>query len=425
MLSPESLVVLGNNVGFAGISFLAVVLAAVVLHLLSALSYGELFSLFPGPGGEARFIRSALGPVPAIALPLCSRVVFAISAATGILVTAGYVFNEVFVYWFPNLGFSFCLLGLLLVINLLGQRVSVAAQVTFVAVAILGLIALSAVGLIGLGNVPETPKGANQPSLDSIVVVLLGLVLLIGYDLAGSLRNSGQAPAADLAAAMVAAIVLVGAVFCLWGFVSMSYVPSERLSDTTVPYSLVARAIMGQKGRVLMGVVLLAGACSAVNVLLFAVSRMMAAMANHGLLPSFLGWARERAPVPLIILVLCTAAMMAYGMGGEPELEVYTKAGLLFWLLNYGAVHVSVLIMRRRTAHRADLFRVPGYPVATAIALSAMVAGFVGLAWSDSASAHLLRFMAGTFAIVFIFGLVWTALNRRKNRFYATGLAES
>jgi len=319
---------------------------------------------------------------------------------------------------------SLCLLGLLLVINLLGRRVSVAAQVTFVAVAILGLIALSAVGLIGLGNVPETPKGANQPSFDSIVVVLLGLVLFIGYELAGSWRNGGRASAADLAAAMVAGIVLVGAVFCLWGFVSISYVSSERLSDTTVPYSLAARAIMGQKGRVLMGVVLLAGACSAVNVLLFAVSRMMAAMANHGLLPSFLGRARERAPVPLLILVLCIAAMMAHGMGGEPELEVYTRAGLLFWLLNYGAVHLSVLIMRRRTAHHADLFRIPGYPAVTIIAFSAMLIGFVGLLWCDSESAYLLKFMLATLSIVCLFGLAWTGLSRKKGRLSPTGLAE-
>ncbi|NIN66172.1 MAG: hypothetical protein GTO63_16055, partial [Anaerolineae bacterium] len=73
---------------------------------------------------------------PAIAIPLCARVAFTICAATGILVVAGYVFNEVFVYWFPNLGFSFLLLGFLLVLNLLGRTISLVAQVIFIAVAV-------------------------------------------------------------------------------------------------------------------------------------------------------------------------------------------------------------------------------------------------------------------------------------------------
>jgi hypothetical protein len=62
---------------------------------------------------------------------------FTICAATGILATAGYVCNEMFLYWFPNLGFSFCLLGLLLVINRIGHRFSETAQIGFVAKCIL------------------------------------------------------------------------------------------------------------------------------------------------------------------------------------------------------------------------------------------------------------------------------------------------
>jgi len=60
MLSSESLTLLGNNTGMAGISFLIFIPAAVLLHLVTALSFGELMSPFPGPEGEARFIRMAL-----------------------------------------------------------------------------------------------------------------------------------------------------------------------------------------------------------------------------------------------------------------------------------------------------------------------------------------------------------------------------
>ena len=107
MLSSESLTLLGNSVGLAGPSFFIFIPVAALLHMITALSFGELISSFPGPDGEARFIRMALGPVFAIVLPIGGRVLFTICAATGILATAGYVLNETFLYWFPNLGFSF------------------------------------------------------------------------------------------------------------------------------------------------------------------------------------------------------------------------------------------------------------------------------------------------------------------------------
>ena len=35
--------------------------------------------------------------------------------------------------------------------------------------------------------------------------------------------------------------------------------------------------------------------------------------------------------------------MLATGMAGEPETEVYTRAGVLFWLLHYAAMHLQSL----------------------------------------------------------------------------------
>ena len=42
--------------------------------------------------------------------------------------------------------------------------------------------------------------------------------------------------------------------------------------------------------------------------------------------------------------------MLRLGMAGEPETEVYTRAGLIFWLMHYGAIHLAVLVL----GHRAD-----------------------------------------------------------------------
>ena len=95
-------------------------LVAGGLHVLTAHTYGRL-GLHPAVReGESQILRATFGPLVATVLPLCARVIYTVSAATGILAIAGYVFNEVFVYWFPNLGFSFCLLGMVVGLNLGG-----------------------------------------------------------------------------------------------------------------------------------------------------------------------------------------------------------------------------------------------------------------------------------------------------------------
>jgi len=414
MLSPESLIILGNSMGGAGSLFLVFIISSMVVYLFTALSYAKIHSLYAGPEGESRVIKEALGVIPAIVLPICSRVVFTLCVATGILATAGYVFNEVFVYWFPNLGFSFCLLGFLLVLNLLNQRISRVVQVVFVTVAIFGLVVISTVGLLELGNLSKVGESTGTSSFSVARVALLSLMLFVGFDLAGLAGNSEDKNPAQLVRSMVVGIVLVGVVFIIWGLVSFVYVSPERLSETTVPHLITARIILGETGRIIMGIVVVAGTCSAVNVLLIAVSKMIAGMAVQGFLPSFFGFARDRAPIPLIILATGIAAMLALGMAGAPALEVYMRAGLLFWLLNYAVVNLSVLIMGRRMHDRSTLLQIPGYPATIIISILAFLGGFAGLMWSDSESVLLLKFMLSILVLVSLLSLVWIVLGRGK-----------
>ena len=106
---------------------------------------------------------------------------------------------------------------------------------------------------------------------------------------------------------------------------------------------------------------------------------MLVGMASQGLLPAFLAWAPQRAPVALLLLALGPAVMMCLGMAGEPETEVYTRAGLVFWLVHYGAVHLAVLVLSRRADHhRSDAIS----PVPSVLGMSLIVLGSVGLLWS-------------------------------------------
>src|SRR2546426_72651 len=69
--------------------------------------------------------------------------------------------------------------------------------------------------------------------------------------------------------------------------------------------------------------------------------------------------------------------MLAMGMAGEPETEVYTRAGVLFWLLHYAAMHLAVL--RGRSHHTPQTAWHWGISPA-GVALLGL--GVLGLVWS-------------------------------------------
>jgi len=409
LLSPEALTLAGNATGRAGHGFVGLVLLAGLAHLLVSLTYGRALALYPGPSGEARFVRKAFGAIAAVVSAVCARVTMAVCASTALLATAGYVFNEVFLYWFPNLGFSFCLLGFLLLLNLLGKNAATIGQLFFVGLAAGGLLLLSLVGFLEWGNPPPAIPQAPTPLAHMPEAGLACLLLFVGFDLSGFAGKSGRNPAT----AMMAAILLAGLVFCCWGSVSLRFVPASKLAHTSIPYVKVARAMLGQWGRIWMGLIILSGASAAVNALLMAVSKMMTAMAADGLLPPFLAKGKGNTTIAFLLLAAAVAAMMGLGMAGEPILETYMKAGTWFWLLHYAVIQGALLATMARVGPGAGVQKKAGDWVLSISGFAAMVSAATAmiLLEKDWSLLGLVIALLGT--VLFLAGL-WIFFSRKK-----------
>ncbi len=368
MLSPETLTLLGNCAGYAGWSLWWIMILVLLFHLVNTFGYTRLFACCPGPAGEAALVNEALGRLPAIWFPLASRVVLFACIATGLLATAGFVFNEVFVYWFPNFAFAALILALLFIINLCGKKFSAGAQILFTALALVCLIILCVYGFVDSGQKLEEPAG-SVPVAQIPSAVILGLLLFVGYDLAAFFKQDDQSGPSGLCTAMMAGLGVVFGVFFLWDMLSVSYVELDRLVDSTIPHTRAAKAILGQPGRVLIGLAAISGACAAVNALLCCVAEMVTGMSQVKLLPAFLRSRPARIPVTLTLLALCPAVMMFLGLAGAPELDVCVRAGLWFWLLNYAVVHISLLIMKKHPPAKEETGRLHHYPLVSAFSL--------------------------------------------------------
>jgi hypothetical protein len=313
LVSPDSFVLLGNFMGHAGKAGLWILPAVLALFILIA----------PGRGGKGDD-RPVL---------LTVKIVAAAFLSTGTLVSSGFVFNEVFVYWFPNFGFAFLLLALVLGIQLAGQTAVFRAQTGFAGLTLAALMALVAAGLAGGG--PEGGGGDSGAllSLPGPGVMGLALLLWVGFDLAGSVQDQehGTVP-------FIAAVAVAGLVFVFWGLVSILYVPLEKLADSGVPHMKAARYVLGETGRLLMGTAVISGTLAAVNALFLGCRHGVARLADRGDLPQ---WASKRFVVP-VGLALAVGLMMATGLAGSETLELWIRAAFLLWLLGYAGRDRSV-----------------------------------------------------------------------------------
>ena len=83
-----------------------------------------------------------LGHRNAAIILICGKLPFAVCASAGLVVSAGFVFNEVFVYWFPNFAFASLLLVSITLLNIFGKKPALVTQVITLAVARIGLLIL-------------------------------------------------------------------------------------------------------------------------------------------------------------------------------------------------------------------------------------------------------------------------------------------
>ena len=322
MLSPETLVLLGNSAGYNGtLFFLSVAIAAAV----SCMCAYSIFYLGrqADEGNELSLLAKVLGRFPAAALVISARLSVTLLVATSVLVTAGFAFNEIFVYWFPNFGFAFLLLGFILVCNIIDKSWAANFQLLLISCI---LLSFSVLLIQGLFSSPSSNIPTQASELTSLAAASGALLLFLGFDL---IINS---QAKNKLISALAAICTIFMLFILWGAVSRAYVPSASLIESSLPHLKAARAIMGQNGRLLMGVVVICGATAAVNGLFLYMGQTAYDLAEQEIIPRFKG-EKTLHRLAVILLSLTIGILMMSGLAGEDKLTIYYRGALVLWLV--------------------------------------------------------------------------------------------
>lgn len=310
-----------------------------------------------------------------MSLILASRVSLVLLLPTGLLVSAGFAFNEIFLYWFPNFGFAFLLLAGITLLHLAGERFAVAAQPFLAGI---GLVCLLLLCLAGLGG----PASSRPISVDvgftfTPEVATGALLLLLGTDYITPGRNR------DSRLPPLAALFFCLMVFLFWSMISLQYVQGETLLASTIPHLLVAREILGEPGRILMGCVVISGSCAAVNAFFHLATRSLAGLAERNLLPGHPSGPLRRRRFVLLFALVITALLLG-GLAGHDIIESYIQATLLMWLLHFAMLCFAAgRILHERNIERAW----------HGVVLGVLLAGFtIYLAVADDQAEVVLRF---------------------------------
>ena len=323
IFSPESLVIIGRSGG------LGAGMAIILLCCFGLLVYCGLKplmverSLYP----ELQWERTTNHQTYLTAVGLAGILGTALFGSTGILVTAGFTFNEVFYYRFPNFGFAYLLLTIAVVLLSLSSIVRTAVAVWTVVICATGLIVLTSFGLIN-GTVTNFQIIGEYANVIDFLFILLVFVGLERITVMLRLEVS------QFKQILVILIALSGC----WMVSSSLVVDPVRLSTSTIPYMIASARAAGDAGRMIMGVIIILGSLSAVWILLLICSEYVAKIGSNKA-------SRKKMIGAAVLLAVIIGILMGVGLAGSEKLETYIRVSLILWLL-HSALSVIIVSMR-------------------------------------------------------------------------------
>ena len=359
-------VVLKQSGGSIGVSLL-VWLAAGVLSLLGALTYGEMGAAKPDAGGLYVYLRDALGPLPAF---LYGWTMFFVMA-TGSIATLAVAFTSYlgqFVTLSPIAGKIVAILMIVVVmlINVRGTRQG--ANVQGVATAIkAGAILVMSTLLIAVGHgFSQTgtiwPAAWNGSLFAGIGVAMIGVLWAYeGWQYvtfsAGETKDPQRIFPLGIGVGTAAIIVIY--VLANVGYFAALGADGAMKSERIAADSMAAT--FGPAAGKLIAATILVSMFSAANGITLTAPRLYYSMSRDGLFFAKLAEIHPRFSTPVFAIITSSLWAMVLASIGEFQ-QLFTYVVFVGWIF-YALGALAIFVYRRREPSLARPFRTPGYPL--------------------------------------------------------------
>lgn len=353
--------------------FLAYLLASVpaICYALIAAQIGCIL-----PVSAADYVFTSIAIHPAVGFIKVWAAMLGAMVGGPIL---AYGFANYMAYFLPDVSRVITAVGIVIlvtIINLIGIRTSVRAQVGMVVFFVTCLL------VFGIGGIFHI----NLQNLDPMVPMGWGSVLAAavpayfsytGFTMLLSFTEEIKDPARNIPLTVLFTFIIVASIYTLITLVVPGLVPWRELALMSAPVSAASATFLPQWFAVAITVSALLAAGTSINVLFITVSRSSFGVARTGILPEILSHVSPRSGEPAVALVF-VAAITLVGVAIQGTIVQYASITVVGWML-YGIIYGIALVRMPKVLpehYRNASFRLP-LPILNLVAFGTIAIGIV------------------------------------------------
>lgn len=412
--------------GAGGFVFAWAILIAYVLMLAQSASFAEASSIMPTAGSVYDYIASGLGRFLGITGTLAAYLLVHVFAGTAETATAGVFasFNFQFLEGFQETGswwVGVAIVVILAVVNMLGVRPYGGTEIGLTVFMWSTLIIFGLAGVLRARVAPiegpfgESLVGTDLPAVLSMVG--LALFLFVGVEYVTPLASELREPHRTIPRAMYIGVTLVAAAMFLYGLAVARQVENIDLGDgvfileTPLAIPAFAEQVMGDFGRIWLGLAVLFASAATLNTILAGLPRIFYGMAKDGMLPRIFAYLHPRYKEPWagIALAAVIAIVGAIWLDGDvPSIIAQILAAVAAWIFAYLLVNISVVVLRVRRPDLDRPYKTPLYPLPQILASAGLLVALWFIAPPGMTRADIyipFGIMLGACAL---YALIWT-----------------
>ena len=316
--------------------------ALVLLSIPLASTFAALGARFPDAGGVSTYVRAAFGPRAAAVVGWCFFFAVPVGAPPASLMAGGYVAEAVGGGRETAVAVAAALIAGVGLMNAAGLRVSGRVQLGLAGALAALLVATIATALPHARLEHLTPVAPHGWGAVGSAAALL-VWAFAGWEAVASLAADYRRPERDLARATALAVVVVGVLYLALAATSV-LVLGPATGSSQAPLSDVLAIALGGPVQGVTAVVAVLLTVGAMNAYYAGASRLGAALARDGALPSCLARGAEPGGVPRRSLevvgglsALALAASVWLDLGLTPLMLLATGCFTLVYVLGTAA----------------------------------------------------------------------------------------
>ena len=353
--------------------FVGIWIVGAFYGLLGANSLAELGTMLPRSGGQYIFARHAFGNYAGFLVGWIDWV--STSASTGAI---SFVIGESIasVVGLGHRAGSLVAMAVVVVFTTLlmhgtkmGDRAQRATSLAK-AVALLALVGACFLFAHRAHVVPAPEVFRSVAPMTLFAAFLLAAQAVIyAYDgWSGPIYFSEELddPGRQIPQSMFLGLLTVASIYLLINVAFIVAVPTTALAGSPLAAATVAQALFGDRGELLVRLVVIVSLPSAVNACLLMASRVLFSVSRDGLGPPQ-ATRVNAGGTPVVALGLSGAVALAFLATGTFETMIAIAA--FFFVANYSLSFVAVFVLRHREPEAPRPYRAVGHPWSTAVVL--------------------------------------------------------